>query len=114
MRVKLGLDILANVKRDPLGARILVKEGIVVKVGVVKRGQNFFERGLQFRKVKQHSALVQLGTANVDKNLVIVAMQGFALSVIVAQKMRRSKIVFNTNFKHSGIVTRLVITFNMR
>lgn len=106
MRVKLRLDVLANVKRDALGAWVLVKERVVVKIGVVKAVQNFFERGLELGKVKQHSALVQSRPANVDKNLIVVAVQGLALSVIVAQKMRRRKIILNSYFEHNVIIAR--------
>ena len=52
-------------------------------------------------KVKQHSAFVQFRPADMDKDLVVVAVQGLALSVIVAQKMRRRKTVFYPNFKHN-------------
>lgn len=107
MRVKFRLDILANVKRYALGAGILVKERIVVKVCVVEAVQNFFERGLELGKVKQHSAFVQFRPADMDKDLVVVAVQGLALSVIVAQKMRRRKIILNSYFKHSAILARI-------
>ena len=99
-RFQFGGKFFVYEKRDSLRAGILIEKFDVVQIRVVKRIANFFQRGFEFGKIQQHPAFVQFFAPDMRENFVIVAVQIFALAIVIAQKMRRRKISLNTNLIH--------------
>ena len=58
------------------------------------------ERSFQFSEIDEYAAASERTTLYVNAHDIIVAVQVFALSVVVAKKMRCGKIRFDTYFKH--------------
>src|SRR5215510_4111235 len=63
---------------------------------------DFIRGRLQLDEIHQQSYIVQLTTACIDLNLVIMAVQVLALTFVTTQLMRTRKVALNHYFKLSG------------
>ena len=60
------------------------------------------ERPFQFSEIDEYAAASERTALYVNAHDIIVAVQVFALSVVVAKKMRCGKIRFDAYFKHNS------------
>ena len=60
------------------------------------------ERPFQFSEIDEYAAASERTALYVNAHDIIVAVQVFALSVVVAKKMRCGKIRFDAYFKHNN------------
>jgi hypothetical protein len=75
---------LENITGDPFGAGIVLKLRLVIEVGVIQAGDKFPEFLFEYPKINEHSPLVQLRAPNPDPDPVVMAVEVFAFTVIVA------------------------------
>jgi hypothetical protein len=95
-------DAFENVFGEILGRRLqLIKRRQLIDVAVIEIVNQFISRRLQLNKVDEQPNVVQLATASVDLNLIVVSVQVFALPLVAAQLVRAREVTFNHDFKLS-------------
>src|SRR5215216_5291515 len=69
---------------------------------MVQVRHDFIRRRFQFHKVDQQADIIQLASARVDLDLVVVSVQVLTLPPVTAQLMRAGEVSLNHYFKLSG------------
>ena len=99
------MHLIIEEMRDSLRARAAVGErGMVVQAGMVDFLNHFPKRLLHDAEIQEHAAIVELRSRRCHEDLVIVAVQLFALAVIAGQEVGCGEAILYPNGVHASSI----------
>ena len=95
-----GQNAVEDIFSDPLGARIVGELWNLVEIGVIESRYDIAQGLLQDPEIDKHAAFAQAFPLGPYPHLIIVAMETFALTMVMDQVVRRGESRFYSHGEH--------------